>query len=190
MTRKTFCPLVIRTLKPFIRRDYESRPRKLKLLEEIRARRKDADRAAAAVRPIDYVYVQPHHIAAVSAMCREFFWPGIDRRASFESFCTFSVLHFWNSSSTIPVPSCFCQPISCGGLISAVTECLEYPDFSCVVLYGHLIVGFAFMVPDVSYNEAYVSYLFTHPEWRGAGIATFMLYHLIQVTNVGPQVAN
>lgn len=37
------------------------------------------------------------------------------------------------------------------------------------------------MVPDVSYNEAYVTYLFTHPEWRGAGIAKFMLYHLIQV---------
>lgn len=37
------------------------------------------------------------------------------------------------------------------------------------------------MVPDVSYNEAYVSYIFTHPEWRGAGIAKFMLYHLIQV---------
>ena len=62
-----------------------------------------------------------------------------------------------------------------------MTECLEYPDFSCVVLYGHLIIGFAFMVPDVSYTEAYISYIFTHPEWRGAGIATFMLYHLIQV---------
>ena len=63
----------------------------------------------------------------------------------------------------------------------SVTECLEYPDFSCVVLYGHIIVGFAFMVPDLSYNEAYITYLFTHPEWRGAGIAKFMLYHLIQV---------
>lgn len=62
-----------------------------------------------------------------------------------------------------------------------MAECLEYPDFTCVVLYGHVIVGFAFMVPDVSYNEAYISYLFTHPEWRGAGIAKFMLYHLIQV---------
>ena len=38
------------------------------------------------------------------------------------------------------------------------------------------------MVPDVSYNEAYISYLFTHPEWRGAGLAKFMLYHLIQVS--------
>lgn len=37
------------------------------------------------------------------------------------------------------------------------------------------------MVPDVKYNEAYISFLFVHPEWRRAGIATFMIYHLIQV---------
>lgn len=36
------------------------------------------------------------------------------------------------------------------------------------------------MVPDVNYNESYISFLFTRPEWRRAGIATFMLYHLIQ----------
>jgi ribosomal protein S18 acetylase RimI-like enzyme len=36
------------------------------------------------------------------------------------------------------------------------------------------------MVPDVKYNEAYISFLFVHPEWRRAGIATFMIYHLIQ----------
>ena len=61
-----------------------------------------------------------------------------------------------------------------------VTECLQYPDFSCVVLYRKCVIGFAFMVPDVKCNEAYISFLFTHPEWRGAGIATFMVYHLIQ----------
>jgi len=37
------------------------------------------------------------------------------------------------------------------------------------------------MIPDVKYNEAYISFIFTHPEWRCAGIGTFMLYHLIQV---------
>jgi GNAT superfamily N-acetyltransferase len=63
-----------------------------------------------------------------------------------------------------------------------VTECLQYPDFSCVVLYKKLVVGFAFMVPDVGLNEAYISFLFTRPEWRRAGIATFMLYHLIQAS--------
>ncbi|KAJ9597863.1 hypothetical protein L9F63_011286 [Diploptera punctata] len=61
-----------------------------------------------------------------------------------------------------------------------LTECLQYPDFSCVVLYRKLVIGFAFMVPDVGLNEAYISFLFTRPEWRRAGIATFMLYHLIQ----------
>ncbi|PSN49328.1 hypothetical protein C0J52_04289 [Blattella germanica] len=50
----------------------------------------------------------------------------------------------------------------------------------CVVLYRKLIIGFAFMVPDVGLNEAYISFLFTRPEWRRAGIASFMLYHLIQ----------
>ncbi len=29
--------------------------------------------------------------------------------------------------------------------------------------------------------QAYVTYIAVHPEWRGAGIATFMMYHLIQV---------
>ena len=47
--------------------------------------------------------------------------------------------------------------------------------------YRKFVIGFAFLVPDVKYNEAYISFIFTHPEWRGAGIATFMLYHLIQV---------
>ena len=37
------------------------------------------------------------------------------------------------------------------------------------------------MVPDVKYNESYISFIFTHPEWRRAGIASFMLYHLTQV---------
>ncbi|GFS11383.1 cysteine-rich protein 2-binding protein [Elysia marginata] len=64
--------------------------------------------------------------------------------------------------------------------LSPVSECLQYPDFSCVVLYRKIVIAFAFMVPDRGYNEAYISFIFTHPEWRGAGIAKFMLYHLIQ----------
>ena len=64
-----------------------------------------------------------------------------------------------------------------------VSECLKYPDFSCVVSYKELIIGFAFLVPDYSHTEAYISYLFTHPEWRRQGIAKFMIYHLIQVTS-------
>ena len=40
--------------------------------------RKDPEWRPPAVSSIDYCYVQPHHIPSVNAMCREFFWPGID----------------------------------------------------------------------------------------------------------------
>uniref|UniRef100_A0A3Q1FIQ6 Cysteine-rich protein 2-binding protein n=1 Tax=Acanthochromis polyacanthus TaxID=80966 RepID=A0A3Q1FIQ6_9TELE len=61
-----------------------------------------------------------------------------------------------------------------------LSECLQYPDFSVVALYRKVVVGFGFMVPDIKYNEAYISFLLVHPEWRRAGIGTFMIYHLIQ----------
>ena len=62
-----------------------------------------------------------------------------------------------------------------------VSECLQYPDFSCVAVYRKIVIGFAFLVPDATHIEAYVSFIFTHPEWRRKGVARFMLYHLIQV---------
>ncbi|XP_055956672.1 cysteine-rich protein 2-binding protein [Patella vulgata] len=134
-------PYTARILKPFIRRDYESRPLKMRLLEEIKAypHRNDPTWKAPPPPPIDYCYVRPQHIPSVNVLCQQFFWPGID-----------------------------------------LSECLHYPDFTCVVLFRKIVIGFAFMVPDVKYNEAYISFIFTHPEWRRAGIAKFMVYHLIQ----------
>lgn len=61
-----------------------------------------------------------------------------------------------------------------------VAECLEYPDFTVVALYGKLAVGCGFLIPDVRVNEAYVPFLLVHPDWQGSGIGSFMLYHLIQ----------
>ncbi|XP_037545573.1 cysteine-rich protein 2-binding protein [Nematolebias whitei] len=134
-------PYTSRILKAFIRRDYESRPLKLRLLAEIKAypHKTDPDWAPEPDAPIDYCYVRPNHIPSVNAMCHDTFWPGVD-----------------------------------------LSECLQYPDFSVVVLYKKVVVGFGFMVPDVKYNEAYISFLLVHPEWRQAGIGTFMIYHLIQ----------
>ncbi|KAL3210256.1 hypothetical protein MRX96_037302 [Rhipicephalus microplus] len=138
-------PYTQRTLKPFIFRDFEARPLRLKLLEEILSHRFNARFREESVtqpaeqHPIDFCYVRPQHIPVVNAMCRTFFWPGID-----------------------------------------LSESLQYPDFSCVAMYRKLVVGFAFMVPDVKFNEAYIPFIFTHPEWRRSGIAKFMLYHLIQ----------
>ncbi|KAG2467124.1 cysteine-rich protein 2-binding protein [Polypterus senegalus] len=134
-------PYTSRTLKPFIRRDYESKPLKLRLLAEIRAyrNRNIPDWTPESDAPIDYCYVRPNHIPSINSMCHEMFWPGID-----------------------------------------LSECLQYPDFSVVVLYKKIVIGFGFMVPDVKYSEAYISFLLVHPEWRRAGIGTFMIYHLIQ----------
>ncbi|XP_059052183.1 cysteine-rich protein 2-binding protein [Achroia grisella] len=61
-----------------------------------------------------------------------------------------------------------------------LTESLQYPEFSCVVTYRRLVVGCAFLVPDVGPNEAYISFILTRPEWRNAKIGSFMLYHLLQ----------
>ncbi|BFY99555.1 hypothetical protein BsWGS_02595 [Bradybaena similaris] len=136
-------PYTTRILLPFIWRNtsMSQKPLKLRLLEEIVAfpHRNDASWVKPCSPSIDYCYIRPEHVPSVNALCREFFWPGID-----------------------------------------VSECLQYPDFSCVVMYRKIVIAFAFMVPDRGYNEAYISFIFTHPEWRGAGIATFMLYHLIQ----------
>ncbi|KAJ8366086.1 hypothetical protein SKAU_G00149170 [Synaphobranchus kaupii] len=107
-------PYTSRILKPFIRRDYESRPLKLNLLAEIRghAHRNDPSWVPEPDAPIDYCYVRPNHIPSVNSMCHEIFWPGVD-----------------------------------------LSECLQYPDFSVVVLYKKVVIGFGFMVPDVKYKR-------------------------------------
>lgn len=64
---------------------------------------------------------------------------------------------------------------------SLVSESLFYPDFSVIALYKNLVIGFGFMVPDISTNENYITFLFTRPHWTNCGIAKFMIYHLIQV---------
>ncbi|KAM3960927.1 ada2a-containing complex component 2 [Aphomia sociella] len=129
------------TLKPYIRRDAESSPTWLRVMDELlrRTNRHVENYSPPPRATIDYSYIRPQHMAAVNNLCAQFFWPGID-----------------------------------------LTESLQYPEFSCVVTYKRLVVGCAFLVPDVGYNEAYISFVLTRPEWRNAKIASFMLYHLLQ----------
>lgn len=61
-----------------------------------------------------------------------------------------------------------------------LSECLQYPDFTCVVLYGKLVIGCGFMTPDVKVNEAYISFLLVHPDFQRHSIGKIILYHLIQ----------
>jgi len=128
-------PFTGRLLKPYIRRDLETKPPKLQLFEELCKSNGRSSRQSS----IDFCYIRPQLIAPINHLARHFFWPGID-----------------------------------------VSESLQYPDFTVVAMYRKVIVGFAFLVPHENQLEAYISFLFTHPEWRRAGIAKFMLYHLVQ----------
>ncbi|KAG0247433.1 Cysteine-rich protein 2-binding protein, partial [Mortierella polycephala] len=59
-----------------------------------------------------------------------------------------------------------------------MTEALQYPECSVVVLYKRLVVGCAFMTP-----EGYVTYVAVSAGWEKAGIGQFMLYYLMQASN-------
>ncbi|XP_060528498.1 cysteine-rich protein 2-binding protein [Cylas formicarius] len=85
----------------------------------------------------------------------------------------------------IPAINSLCNQFFWSGI--DLTESLQYPDFSCVVLYKRLVVGFAFLVPDVNHTENYISFVFTRPGWRNCGIGKFMIYHLIQ-TSLGKDI--
>ena len=141
-------PLTNLILKPYIRRDYGTTPKKLQLHDAIVNR----NRVANSIRyPIDYVHLRPEHVVPINLMCREHFWNGID-----------------------------------------ITECLDYPDYTLVALYRKLIIGFAFLVPNMEIREYYLSFIFVHPDWRLSGRAKddpsqcspahYMLYYLIQAS--------
>ncbi|KAI8600224.1 hypothetical protein EDD21DRAFT_306851 [Dissophora ornata] len=59
-----------------------------------------------------------------------------------------------------------------------MTEALQYPEYSVVVLYKRLVVGCAFMTP-----EGYITYVAVSAGWEKAGIGQIMLYHLMQASN-------
>lgn len=61
-----------------------------------------------------------------------------------------------------------------------VSEALDYPEHSVVALYKKVVIGCAFIVPNINVNESYISFIVTRPGWQRSTVGTFMLYHLIQ----------
>ena len=41
-----------------------------------------------------------------------------------------------------------------------ITDCLNYPDYTLVALYKKLVIGFAFLVPNLEHKESYLSFIF------------------------------
>ena len=67
-------PFTGRLLKPYIRRDLETKPPKLQLLEELcKSNGRSSKRSS-----IDFCYIRPQLIAPINHLARHFFWPGID----------------------------------------------------------------------------------------------------------------
>jgi ribosomal protein S18 acetylase RimI-like enzyme len=209
----------MRTLKPYIWRDFETRPLKLQLLDQIVAVphlyvthidrvvckqvlkctvrvviaslsyfhcREDADFVPCRY-PIDYCYLHSRHVPQINALLTQFFWPGIDGMITCDSQYTHTYMKGAHTKNS-----------------SLVKEYLSYPDYTVVALYKRKVIGCALMTPGKSthnYNsgivvfvltscmcdlatDAYLTYILVHPEWEGCGIASFMLYHIIQVWHV------
>lgn len=136
-------------MKPYIRRDYETVPKKLSLNFQILTQKFTPNLVRFDRYSIDYVYLRPEHVLQINAMCEQHFWSGID-----------------------------------------ISECLQYPDYTVVALYRKLIVGFAFLVPNLEHHESYLSFILVHPDWRNCkessnsnsvSVAQYMLFHLLQV---------
>lgn len=159
-------PHTERVLHPFIYRNLNCVPTWVQLMCELKYVVNDKIPSRASV---DYCYLRPQHIAAVNGLLQRMFWPGIDSEF-YRSLC-FSFSHHFTDYF----------------YLLTVSECLSYPDFTVVALYKKLVIGCAFLVPDVGDNEAYVSFMAVRPDWQRAGIATFMLYHLTQ-TCIGKDI--
>lgn len=110
-----------RKLRPYIRRDYENKPPRLLLLEQIKAvagipknvneindrLKKNLLCEKSNESSIDYVYLQRNHLELVNNLLERCFWDGID-----------------------------------------VSESLHFPEYSIVALYKRCVIGCAFMTPD------------------------------------------
>ena len=71
-------PFTGRLLKPYIRRDLETRPPKLQLFEELCKRIGRSSKRSS----VDFCYIRPQLIAPINHLARHFFWPGIDGKHS------------------------------------------------------------------------------------------------------------
>jgi hypothetical protein len=67
-------PYTGRCLKPYIRRDGEMRPLRLRLFDELRCKKSMVGQR----HPIDFCYIRPQLVPPVNQLARHFFWPCID----------------------------------------------------------------------------------------------------------------
>lgn len=69
-----------KSLKPIIRQDFESKPLKMRLLEDIIAfpHRRNKAWESDTLNPINYLYLRPYMVESVNNLLKATFWPEID----------------------------------------------------------------------------------------------------------------
>ncbi|ORZ16651.1 hypothetical protein BCR41DRAFT_352901 [Lobosporangium transversale] len=171
-------PFSGKVLKDFIWRDYESRSVMMDVLDEIKARQGRPSKVPRAS-------LGPTSLKAGAKRKREedldHGWMDINddighsKESAFSSqtrapidYCYFRREHLTQVNETL------CRRFWPG---IDMTEALQYPEYSVVVLYKRLVVGCAFMTP-----EGYITYVVVSAGWEKAGIGQFMLYHLMQAS--------
>ncbi|XP_072947619.1 cysteine-rich protein 2-binding protein [Epargyreus clarus] len=188
-------------LKPYIRRDFDTQPLWLQLMDELlrKTNRHIKDYEPPPRASLDYSYVRPQHIPALNNLCAQFFWPGIDLTEALQQPEHSCVVSY----GRLAVGCAFLTAGARDAYVSFVLarpawrrarlasfmlyhllqvcgdEALQQPEHSCVVSYGRLAVGCAFLTAGA--RDAYVSFVLARPAWRRARLASFMLYHLLQV---------
>ncbi|KAF9921229.1 Cysteine-rich protein 2-binding protein [Linnemannia zychae] len=174
-------PFSGKVLKDFIWRDYESRSVMMDVLDEIRARR-----GRPVKQPWSNVGLEnlnnkkrkrevSSDLGSGNPDNKDQEQSGQDRSA-IEGQSRFPIDYcYFRREHLAQVNETLCRRFWPG---IDMTEALQYPEYSVIVLYKRLVVGCAFMTP-----EGYITYVAVSAGWEKAGIGQFMLYHLIQASN-------
>ncbi|KAG0369359.1 hypothetical protein BC939DRAFT_505177 [Gamsiella multidivaricata] len=171
-----------KVLKDFIWRDYESRSVMMDVLDEIKMRQGRPAKVPWANLGVEGLQGQlakkrrreeSPDFGQANADQQDWDAQKQDRQRLIESrapidYCYFRKEHLAQVNETL------CRRFWPG---IDMTEALQYPEYSVVVLYKRLVVGCAFMTP-----EGYITYVAVSAGWEKAGIGQFMLYHLMQAS--------
>lgn len=178
---------------PFIWRDWETRPQRLKLLQEIQSlngMRMRMERDAKRKLSLEsFSSLQsPFSSPISSCLLKESISKEIMNEKNDKSSLLLDQESFNLNSS--PSPSSidymhlrkeFVNQLN--SLVKQffwseydVFESIECPDYSIIAVYKKLVIGFSLVN-----SNGYLSHLFVHPSWKGNGIAQKLLYFSIKI---------
>ncbi|KAF9399209.1 Cysteine-rich protein 2-binding protein, partial [Mortierella sp. AD011] len=193
LTRKPWEPLWKspfsgKILNDFIWRDYESRSVMMDILDDIKTRQGHPVRLPGANLGLEALRSKGGRKRKREEVLSGLSQMDVDQQGRLQSQETPDQDRPHSTRSRSPIDYCYFRKEHLAQVNETLcrrfwpgidmTEALQYPEYSVVVLYKRLVVGCAFMTP-----EGYITYVAVSAGWEKAGIGQFMLYHLIQASN-------